>query len=250
MIRPVSLLLFLSLVLPLSGAETRGDTPIVIKPGVMTFPRSAAIRSIDEGWATVAIEVDAEGALSDYLVTGYSYPVFGSAAEMLIRNAQYEPATDDGRPIAVRMEVPIEFKTSGIRINSDWDAIVELYLHTNRVTDQSYRIAGMADLDRIPVPLHIVDPTYSHEMAADGIIGSATIDFYIDHDGAVRMPAIADSEHVELGQIALAAVKEWLFESPTREGKTVAVRAIQEFRFSEAQGAAVSAASGGGSGAQ
>lgn len=217
--------------IPLNAAETRGDTPIVIKPGAFLYPRVAANRSIDSGWASVAIEVDETGTLVDQLVTGYSHSIFAEAATTLLRASTFEPATEDGQPIAVRMEVPIEFETSGIRISSDWDAIVDMYLNRTGPREREYRIASMADLDGIPVPEAIKEPVFSHDLARQGIVGVVKIDFYIDDEGKVRMPAIIESDFPVLGQLAIDAVRTWRFQSPHRNGRAVAVRAVQEFRF-------------------
>ena len=152
-----------------------------------------------------------------------------------MRKAFYKPARVDGRAIPLRAEVPIEFKTDGIIINSDFQAIVDLYLQGGRARDRAFQLPTLRELDSIPVPLAIAPPPFPTELARQGIVGEVVVDFYIDRDGAVRMPAIASAAIDEFGAHALAAVRTWRFEPPTCRGREVAVRVRQEFRFREGQ---------------
>ncbi len=224
--------LFAALTCGAIAAELEGDQPIEIHTGRMEYPREAALRGMD-GFAKVVVEVDEAGKLVDYLVVEASHDYFAEGAVEIVRNATYRPAQVDGAAVPLRAEVPIEFKSDGIVVNSDFQAIVDLYLQGGHARDRSFRLASLRELDSIPVPIQVDPPRFPAELARQGIVGDAVVDFYIDEHGKVRMPAIVRDDFDELGTLALNAVREWRFEPPLRNGHPVTVRVQQEFRFRE-----------------
>lgn len=64
--------------------------------------------------------------------------------------------------------------------------------------------------------------------------GDVTVSFYIDEQGAVRMPYVLGQPNLELADLAVEAVRQWKFEPPTRQGRPVLVHAQQLFRFNRA----------------
>ncbi len=214
----------------LAAAEPLATHGIEIIPGRLDYPREAELRAMD-GYAKVVIEVDETGRLVDYLVVEASHDYFVEGAEDVVRRASYHPARVDGRAVPLRVEVPIEFKSSGIVVNSDFQAIVDLYLQGGHVRNRVIRMASLRELDRIPVPLEVAPPPFPLELAQRGVVGEAVIDFYIDQEGKVRMPAVVEDDFAELGSLALEAVRTWRFEPPQREGHAVIVRVRQTFQF-------------------
>jgi TonB family protein len=58
------------------------------------------------------------------------------------------------------------------------------------------------------------------------------VQFYIDQEGKVRMPVLADVDcDLELAAAAYDAVRTWSFEPPTVKGRPVIVTARQKFVF-------------------
>jgi TonB family protein len=86
----------------------------------------------------------------------------------------------------------------------------------------------LRDLDHIPTPVEVVAPVAKLE----GAPRSVTVEFYIDEQGRVRMPAV-DREAADdtLAAAAVAAVEKWRFEPPVRKGRPVLVFAEQPFNF-------------------
>ncbi|MCC5022200.1 MAG: TonB family protein [Candidatus Synoicihabitans palmerolidicus] len=214
------------------GAGLSGDQPIEIRPQRKDYPREAELRGMD-GFAKVVIEVDENGLLIDWMVTEASHEYFARGAGEIIRNATYRAAKVNGRAIPLRAEVPIEFKTDGITINTDFQTIGDLYLQGGHARNRAFSQPSLRELDGIPLPLTIDAPPFPAELAREGIVGSVIIDFYIDESGKVRMPAIASDSFEELGTLAREAVRKWRFEPPRCRGRAMAVRARQEFRFKE-----------------
>jgi TonB family protein len=69
------------------------------------------------------------------------------------------------------------------------------------------------------------------EFEQRGVAGSATVEFYIDESGAVRMPAVFKADFPELGHLLADAVRQWKFDPPTRQGRPVLVHASQTVVF-------------------
>ncbi|MCF3650391.1 energy transducer TonB [Synoicihabitans lomoniglobus] len=220
--------------LVLRGAETSptGDEPIIIQTPDLNYPREAKLRGMD-GFATVVIEVDENDRLVDWMVIESSHPYFAEGAAEIVQKSTYQAARSEGRAIPLRAQVPIEFKTDGIVVNSDFQTIVDLYLQGGHPRNKVSRLPTLRELDGIPVPLEIAPPPFPAELAREGVVGTVVIDFFIDETGAVRMPAIESQAYSELGTLALNAVRAWKFAPPMRGGKAVTVRASQEFRFRE-----------------
>ena len=90
---------------------------------------------------------------------------------------------------------------------------------------------SMKRLDRTPAPTHVVPPVYPQEWSDRGIAGAATVEFFIDETGQARIPFVIAADQPLLGAAAVAAVMQWRFEPPLRNGNPVLVRAQQVFTF-------------------
>lgn len=234
-------LLFLSglLIPPLAmarGGEPRpeGYTSLKIdQTWQPVFPYRASQIGFQRGEAHVVIKVDANGSLADWLVVGYSHPAFAEQAVSALKKWKFEPARLHGMPVPVVVRVDFNFEREGITIvtQSPQENLQERFLELDK--DQySYRVHLLQELDRIPKPVHIVQPVYPVEWAQKGITGVVTVEFYIDETGKVRLPAVVNSGVSPLlGNLALDAVQQWQFEPATCKGKPVLVRASQNFNF-------------------
>lgn len=89
----------------------------------------------------------------------------------------------------------------------------------------------LADLDKIPNPLHRVAPTYPYEMKQAGISGVARVIFIVDENGRVRSPRIDSSTHREFEQPSIDAVLQWKFEPGMKDGRAVKTRMMLPLKF-------------------
>jgi protein TonB len=89
----------------------------------------------------------------------------------------------------------------------------------------------LADLDKIPNPLHRVAPTYPYEMKQAGISGGTRIIFIVDENGRVRSPRIDSSTHREFEQASIDAVLQWRFEPGMKDGRAVRTRMMLPLKF-------------------
>lgn len=61
------------------------------------------------GQATVSLVIDTEGATRGVRAVSASHPAFGEAGVAVMRQARFRPAKNDGKPVAVRITMPISF---------------------------------------------------------------------------------------------------------------------------------------------
>jgi len=99
-----------------------------------------------------------------------------------------------------------------------------------------YKPCSLKDLDKIPTPVYTVSPAYPRELADKGVKGKVVINFFIDETGAARMPSGSVHDDDRLSALALAALRQWKFEPPTKNGKPVLVAAQQIFNFGAVDG--------------
>lgn len=192
------------------------------------YPPSMLQSGVYSGEVRAMISVNSDGDLTDCLVTAYTDKAFAVAAEHALRLWRYEPARIRGRARASRAEVVFMFRNEGVSVQSLPGAIERHLLLRMLEERYSYRPCQLRELDRIPTPVQVVPPAVRLEDKTR----SVTVEFYIDEEGRVRMPAVErESADDLLAAAAVAAVEQWRFEPPLRKGRPVLVYAQQEFNF-------------------
>lgn len=198
------------------------------------YPQRLVADGVKGGKATVAVQVDQKGALTDVLVLAYSYPEFAAAAVEAIRKWHYEPARVKGAPTSATENLTFDFKQVGaVVVDLSIDVYTEQIRYRLAPNSMAYGACTLAQLDRIPTPVSIVNPVYNLEAARRGA-RQITVDFYIDEKGQVRMPAVSrvmNDANPELAAAAVTAVSQWKFEPPLAKGRPVLVLARQDFNF-------------------
>lgn len=81
----------------------------------------------------------------------------------------------------------------------------------------------LAQVDAQPKPTFQARPTYPAEWRKLGVNGRATIDYIVDPKGRVHNARIQDATPPEMGEAALAAVRDWEYEPAQKGGQAVAV---------------------------
>jgi TonB family protein len=197
-----------------------------------SFPHEAFVIGFDSGEAHVVIAVDATGALTDWLVTGYVHRAFADEAVRAIKKWKYEPARLHGEPMPVVAKVDFRFDREGLTVvTQSLQENLDSRLRETEKDHYSYRVHTLNELDHLPTPVHTVEPVYPAEWAAKGIVGVVSVEFYIDETGKVRMPGVANNALPLLANLAIDAVQQWQFEPVTCKGKPVLVRVSQDFSF-------------------
>lgn len=212
------------------GAQTR---PLAIEQTIEAqFPNALALSPITEGEARVIINVNAEGKLADWLVTGYTHKAFADEAVTVLKAWHYTPAMDQGEPVGVRMELKFAFEAKG-RVVSLMAVETPDVLHRMMgIRDELItNVARLDELDRPLAPVNPESPRYPARAGATSQPRTVLVDFYVDEKGQPRMPVVIDSSHENFSMAAVDALSRWRFTAPTRAGKPVAVRVRQQFIF-------------------
>ncbi|MBE2215124.1 MAG: TonB family protein [Opitutaceae bacterium] len=216
---------------PFLGAQV--EVPVERKPlriiqtEEAVFPWMLSQQGITEGWAKIAITVDAEGTLLDALPVSYTRKPFADQAVYVLRRWRYEPTLIRGEPVGTQTEIVFNFQAVGVVVSFD----TERYLNRFVEEKASYRPCSLRELDRVPTPIEAAAPVYSDQLADKGVVGQAVVEFYIDETGTVRVPAVVSADYTELGILAIAAVEGWKFEPPTSNNAPVLAKVRQTFQF-------------------
>jgi TonB family protein len=163
----------------------------------------------------------------DYLVLAYTSPELGDACIEALKGWKFAPPTFRGEPVSLQRELTFDFDSKGSVLTFDLASYVGFM--TTRVLGglkMNFRPRTLKEIDRIPTPVHTNRP-----IAPKGVTGQATVEFYIDTQGAVRMPSLVQADTPELGDAAAAAVRQWHFDPPMFQGQPTLVRVQQTFRF-------------------
>ena len=190
------------------------------------------MQGIVSGEADVIFSVDQDGHTVDCLVIGYSEPEFARAAVAALKRSQFGPIRINGHPASIRPKLHFNFQATGVILSLT--AMDNIVLRMDRLAGghRTNKVGTIRDLDESPRVVHAVSPRYPASLAAEKIAGRVTLDFFIDEQGKVRMPALEQTDHEAFVDAAAAALMEWQFAPPTRNGKPVVVQARQVFVFS------------------
>ena len=203
----------------------------IVQTDDVLFPLTLRNSQVMNGEATIAINVGNTGELVECLITGYSRKEFADTAVEALRRWRFEPARLNGEPWPAVQELHFDFSRTGVVID-----VTGLDLIANRIDElmqarYAYRAFSLRELDRIPTPIEVVSPVAPPLNPSDGK-RTIVVDFYIDEEGRVRLPAV---KRVEANDVfaasAMAAVKQWRFESPLCRGRPVLVHTQQLFSF-------------------
>ena len=217
---------------PASAAAAQPDNATVkihrTKP--IQYPLPLLRDGITHGEARVLLNIDAEGRLVETMVLGYTHKPFADATLAALSEWRYDPARQNGEAVGTVADIVFRFEVNGILL-VERVGVPQFTQTETFEPSYVYRPHGLSTLDGIPTPLHVTQPIYPKEWVDQGMRGNVTVDFYIDETGAVRMPAIAKTDHPYLAAAAVAAVREWSFAPPLRKGRPVLAHCQQVFRF-------------------
>lgn len=194
------------------------------------FPPALISVGITEGQVHLGISVDEHGKLTDALVISYTDAELAVAAMDAIKQWAFEPARRADGPVGSRVELMVRFEARGAVISYTLNTFLERYL-SRMMARPMIGACEPAELDRPLAPTVSVHPMYPKELAQRGAQGEVVVEFFIDQAGAVRLPAVVESAHDQLSNVAVAALREWKFDPPTHHGEKVNVKAQQRFRF-------------------
>jgi TonB family protein len=195
------------------------------------FPPALLSTTVRSGFATVVFTFDDDGRITDRIVLSASHPEFAEAVKDAAREWTVETA-----PLArlVRREtLRFDFELHGSIVSmTHRDATQAVFEpegglaagtpHTCRESELGSSLETIARaLPERPAPLQ-------------GVGGIATVNFVVDEDGQVRVPAVTGASRAEFAEAALGAIRQWRFRPPRQKGAPVQVTVERTFRFGAA----------------
>lgn len=243
-----STLLRVLLICGLSGSVRAAETPAapvdgmgvqtpfkIIRTQQVYFPMVMKHEGVSHGEARILININSEGKLVDTLVIAYTHEAFANAALTAIRQWRYEPSRLNGEPVGTVADCSFEFNVDGILLVQRMG--VPLFQKRDLFDDRfAYKPQAFSALDAIPAPVRMPSPVFPQDWEEKGMRGQVTIDFFIDESGTVRMPSVSSAVNPLLAASATAAVREWRFSPPLRQGRPVLTQCQQVFTFGATTG--------------
>jgi len=220
--------------LPVAAPAPGGEhvEPIVIHRNYEpTFPFALRQKLLNRGEARILVMVDRDGRLADWIVTGYSHPLFAKEALEALQKWTYSPARLDGTPITTRAELQFAFASHERVRMVPTDMVIELWTRDLKRDGFWQRFCAADQLDAPVDAIVEITPMSPDRLGAKAAEGSVVVDYYIDADGRVRMPLIISSDDDAFTQAVLLALTEWRYAVPRREHQPVMTRVWRRFDF-------------------
>ena len=202
----------------------------IIQTTIPRYPLRLTQMGLYEGSVQLMIAVNYLGELEDVFVEAYTHEDFAEIAEESVREWKYIPAKLNGEPMTVIKSLDFRFEDrTGIHSVDVMAAVADKLGFYKRMGHK--RVYSPEELDSIPEPIEIVQPQYPQEFKDEGVVGEVRVLFYIDEQGAVRVPHVTEYTHEEFAEVALLAVSQWKFNPPMRNGRPVSILVSQPFNF-------------------
>jgi TonB family protein len=188
---------------PTNVAELRDALQAGYPPALQAAGRAGTVE--------VALVVRADGATGDVELVSSSDPGFDSATVAAVRVLRFTPAAIDGRPVAVRVNLPIQWQPA--EAGSAGDA----------------RVYELAEVDEPPLPRNAeaiagrMAQLYPPWLREAGQGGTVTLRLRVDPTGAVADAQVTRSTNPQLDPPSLHVARELLFTPARVEGRPVSV---------------------------
>lgn len=195
------------------------------------FPEYVDLTGSSKGVVTAAIGRDAEGYVTDVLVLTSTHVQLSRSVVDAVKKWKFElPGNMAPTGKGIFPIVRFVFSATGVAVVSALTGSLDA--KQDEVTDDSpVLLPSFADLDSVPKPINHPMPTFTGSAAARAIGGTASVRYFVDQDGKVRVPVVTEASSPEVGLAALSAVEQWTFEPPRAAGRATIVLETGVFTF-------------------
>lgn len=195
------------------------------------FPDFVRQSGNSKGVVTVAIGRDGEGRVTDVLVLDSTHPRLSQSVVTAVEQWKFlRPANPGPADQPIVPIVRFLFTSKGISVVS---ALTGSLASKDREVNENAPVIlpSFADLDTPPKPIQHPMPRFTGTRTGIEAGGTATVKFFVDETGKVRVPIVTECTTPELGRAALAAVEQWRFEPPKAAGHETIVLETETFSF-------------------
>jgi TonB family protein len=186
------------------------------------------------------VVVDETGAISDYLAVEATHVGLLEKGTEKLQEARFDPAMKDGKAVPGKISITVGFFDPEQRAWRDGaqytpmggsvsDA-VDRRAYKMKAEELRYRESSPADLDE-PLKMVASKLYLVHPPDEPAPTGKVVVEYWIDHEGNVRLPEILSSDDSNLSLSVLMTLKETRFEPPRRNGNPTYVKVRQPFNF-------------------
>lgn len=229
-------------VMPVLGAEESDDyQPVKLKsPLEATIPANLKYLGVVNPRVEFRVIVDAEGEIMDSLAVSATHVGLLPKAEEKLAEARFEAARKDGDPTTGKITVVVTFYDpeqrawkqgiGGAPLGSNVSEAVESKLYHADPDQFALKESNPKQLDE---PLSMLESKLYRLHAPEEAppSGQVVAEYYIDHNGKVRLPEIIRSDGEYLSMSVLMSLRETQFAPPTRDGHPTYVKVRQPFNF-------------------
>jgi TonB family protein len=213
-----------ALVVSLFCAYAHADTVTALPEALITFeapafPVELKNTSVLDGYATLALSIQPDGAIDDAVVLESSHVGFADAMLEVVPQWRFLATTER---LPKREVLRFEFKQQGV------------------ITTLSHRESSKAAFPNPMMPIRTMmadqlrkPPQRIGQLQSMGIknSGKVSVSYIIDTKGKVRVPVVLSASSPELGDAAIAMVKQWQFAPVTMNGSPVLVEDSRVLTF-------------------
>lgn len=211
-------LLALALCLPVLALHAAKTNPQVFEGSPPAYPEDLKKQGI-MGEAKILTQIDAQGAVTEASVKSTTHEAFGTAALAAVKAWRFKPATEDGRPVASIVTIPLQFKLSmKEQINAEFGREVFVgpdrlpaKIHTWNDVKKWFPLRGK-NANRIPYP---------EELKGSGISEEIEIRCIVTPEGLALNPTFLGLKHEQLALPAIRHLAKARFQIPRVDGQPV-----------------------------
>jgi TonB family protein len=202
------------------SASNADRIPVVIKQEAPVYPFSLRLTG-NRGEVVVDFVIDPQGNVVMADVSKSSHPDFEAPAVEAVLKWKFKPGLKNGRPVYVRMEVPILFQLTGIgepgfMAPDPRGGGVDPWKVPERAPKE---LPPEFQYDVAPKPLLTSAPVYPYDLLIANVKGKASVTFVIDTVGRTRAVKVLSASRPEFGAATIAMIGAWKFEPAKKNGK-------------------------------
>jgi hypothetical protein len=186
------------------------------------------------------VVVDEKGNISDYLAIEATHVGLLEKAAEKLQEARFDPALKDGEPVPGKISITVGFFDPEQRawregaqftpMGGSVSDAVDRRVYKMKEEEFRYRESSPNELDE---PLKMLESKLYlvHGPDEPAPTGKVVVEYWIDHEGKVRLPEILSSDDPNLSLSVLMTLKETRFARPKRNGNATYVKVRQPFNF-------------------
>jgi TonB family protein len=196
---------------PLGVAAGTRQPPRAVSQARPVYPRGMQASGL-RGEVVVDFLVDIEGRVRNAYAARSLNPAFDDPAVDAVRQWKFQPALAGGRPVPMRMQVPIVFTLEGVS-EGGAGPLSEVRKRDLSKVPEAFRY------DTPPKPRGTVLAVYPYELLRARQKGKASVVYVVDERGRVVRADVREATAPEFGRALQAAVECFVFEPAIKAGK-------------------------------